>query len=541
MSYRVQHANAALGGITVFDNTLDQTTSLPLIGKTYSNYGGIIDQNFLSLLENFSDVTAPANPVKGQLWFDLTNKRLQVYVGKSSNTDTGWKTVGGGSSMQPENPSTGDLWLDETNAANIVLKAWTGSYWLTIGPSAAQGSVTGEVLRDVNGRSWNVLSFSIGNVRYAILNPNISFIPSPGINGFERIEPGINLVNQSFVAGMSFVGQAKSALALRGSSENDLLYANSFIRANVNVLTTGTLSFRNNLGIYVGSADNAQLSVTNNDFSITNRTANAKTFLKTTASNGVTLPVLELYANLNAQFDNDVNVVGSLTANRFSTHQMTLDGAYPSLDPQSGTLILSAGGLGVAGNINAGGTTHHFYGTFIGNTATFIDTVNSGGHSNGSITLTNSTGVKVGNLAVGLGTGTTDQVGLYNTTGTGGITLGTSGANTLRLDVAGNVFASGSVTAGQLRLSGAGALKIGDGAFHQVLISDGQGNTSWEYVSQIIGGGGAGGSFDYLFPRGDWNGTEFDYATLGPVEAANNHYDMQATPPYRIYLVDLNN
>ena len=68
-----------------------------------------------------------------------------------------------------------------------------------------------------------------------------------------------------------------------------------------------------------------------------------------------------------------------------------------------------------------------------------------------------------------------------------------------------------------------------------LLARNNTGDVQWEVISNLAGTS----TYDYLFPQGDWQGTAFDYYTLGPVESANNHYDMSVTPPYRLYIVDL--
>jgi hypothetical protein len=52
-----------------------------LVGKNYAGYGEFLDENFIHLLENGSNTTAPASPLTGQLWWDKTNNLLKVYNG----------------------------------------------------------------------------------------------------------------------------------------------------------------------------------------------------------------------------------------------------------------------------------------------------------------------------------------------------------------------------------------------------------------------------------------------------------------------------
>ena len=72
---------------TVNDGTVNTSSSVTLVGKNYAGYGEFLDENFIQMLENFSNATAPASPLTGQIWWDKTNTLLKVYNG------TIWKTI----------------------------------------------------------------------------------------------------------------------------------------------------------------------------------------------------------------------------------------------------------------------------------------------------------------------------------------------------------------------------------------------------------------------------------------------------------------
>jgi len=88
MSYFVNKTDGSV--IVVLDGTKDTTsTSLVLFGRLTTNYGDQTNENFVRLLENFSNSTSPPNPISGQLWFDRNTNNLKVY-----NTAGSWVTVG---------------------------------------------------------------------------------------------------------------------------------------------------------------------------------------------------------------------------------------------------------------------------------------------------------------------------------------------------------------------------------------------------------------------------------------------------------------
>ena len=83
MSYTVNKSNssASPNQYTVQDGVVNTQTDLSFIGKGYAGYGEVIAENFLHLMENFANTTAPTKPVQGQLWYDSATSRLKVYSG----------------------------------------------------------------------------------------------------------------------------------------------------------------------------------------------------------------------------------------------------------------------------------------------------------------------------------------------------------------------------------------------------------------------------------------------------------------------------
>ena len=68
--------------VTLADGTIDvPQLDLTLIGKGYAGFGEKLNENLVKLLENFNNTSAPTNKIQGQLWYDQTNKQLNVYTG----------------------------------------------------------------------------------------------------------------------------------------------------------------------------------------------------------------------------------------------------------------------------------------------------------------------------------------------------------------------------------------------------------------------------------------------------------------------------
>lgn len=99
--------------VLLADNAVDNvSTSLALVGKNVSSYGEYWNNNLVKLTANFASATGspPRSPLKGQLWYDTSLKRLKVY-------DNGFKTLNGATiaADQPLDLVNGDLWFDSTN------------------------------------------------------------------------------------------------------------------------------------------------------------------------------------------------------------------------------------------------------------------------------------------------------------------------------------------------------------------------------------------------------------------------------------------
>lgn len=61
------------------DGAVDSSLGINLVGRSFTGYGELIAENFVKLLENFSNDTAPANAIEGQLWFDRQNNQYNYY------------------------------------------------------------------------------------------------------------------------------------------------------------------------------------------------------------------------------------------------------------------------------------------------------------------------------------------------------------------------------------------------------------------------------------------------------------------------------
>jgi hypothetical protein len=80
MPYTINRTNGAK--ITVVnDGTINSTSlDITLIGKNYTGYGEAFNENFVKLLENFSGASRPIKPLTGQLYYNSSSRRLELYT-----------------------------------------------------------------------------------------------------------------------------------------------------------------------------------------------------------------------------------------------------------------------------------------------------------------------------------------------------------------------------------------------------------------------------------------------------------------------------
>jgi hypothetical protein len=245
---------------TIADGTVNTSSSMILVGKNYAGYGEFLDENFIHLLENGSNTTAPSAPLTGQLWWDKSTNLMKVYSG------TAWKTISAATaqSSAPTNNVTGDLWYDTTNQQ---LKVWTGAAFIVVGPafSSSQGT-TGAVPETINDSGASphfITSLYVNDVRVAIVSKDANFTPAAPINTtFPTVFTGITLASSGLGGSAVFAGSATNAQTL------DSLDSTDFMRATANTATTGTVRVQNNTGLFVGTSNVFNVNTTLSDANI---------------------------------------------------------------------------------------------------------------------------------------------------------------------------------------------------------------------------------------------------------------------------------
>ncbi len=347
---------------TVQDATINTTsTALTLIGRDYAGYGAFLNENFVHLLENFANNTAPAQKLTGQIWYDTSANTLKVW-----NTSLNqWKPISS-SLAQDTAPagassSQGDLWFD---TANNQLHAYNDG-WQLIGPPStvgADGTVSGAVVETIQDSSDNnhvVVKLYIQNTIVGIFSSDSAFTPKNSINGFSLIYPGFTLAGTSAIPNAQFTGDASNALKLNGVA------ASQFIRADQNSSTPYSLGVGN---LIVGTALGLNEISANNEVQISSLLNGYNLNLYSNFSGSPTRALGISGATGSVTVDNSLSVAGTLGV----TGAFTANGTTTLVDVTTlqNKIIPNANGtidIGAAGTRFGNVWATNFRGTFTGN------------------------------------------------------------------------------------------------------------------------------------------------------------------------------
>ena len=240
MAYTISLSNGTslLGTTGLPDGSVDSsTTSLALIGKNYPNYGQLQNENFVHLLENFSNADEPSAAIPGQIWWDSANKLLKINTATTTGTLAVWKPLSTilSTELITDIPAdvisvVGDFWWDKTNKQLYVYSGDTTiglTGWVLVGPNTSSGTGTSGVFADtiVDTANFtnNVIKMVVNGQLVAIIwSPDPAqyygeatpeFFPAtpPSGWGSQSIKPGFNLVLGTTYENMYYHGTATSS------------------------------------------------------------------------------------------------------------------------------------------------------------------------------------------------------------------------------------------------------------------------------------------------------------------------------------------
>jgi hypothetical protein len=280
----------------IVDGTIDQTTTdLTLVGKNSTSYGEFFNENFIKLLENFSNSTQPNNPQQGQLWYDTTEGRLKVYDGM------GFKVSGGTivSSTAPSSIGAGDIWIDSYTQRLYFNDGFAN---LLAGPVyTAQQGISGWNVVDVvdtNNINHTTLFLYCGQILLGIFSSTATFTPLEQIPGYGTIknEQGIDTgvsnpikigFNAANVPGFKFNAPSSQSDALV-AEDGSLKDAQSFLQVDPidgYTVSNGTVRIQNSIPLVLGTNANNEFKYETNVFQINSNVPNQNFAIQSLSTN----------------------------------------------------------------------------------------------------------------------------------------------------------------------------------------------------------------------------------------------------------------
>jgi hypothetical protein len=309
MAYLINRTDGSILA-TVADGQLDQfSTDITFIGKNYSGFGEVLNENFVKILENFADTAAPTRPIRGQIWFDASELKLKVYNGQAF-VPVSSATI---ATSRPLTLGVGDLWFDDLNKQ---LYFFDGANTILLGPdfSATQGLSGLRVVNILDTLNQNrvITNLYTNGILLGIFSKD-AFTPKLPIEGFSGdISPGFNA---GTLPGIKFNVTATNADRLGGQ------LASSYVRNDTSNIINGQLILASNLGLIVGDASQAQLLVNNGNVILANiasdKNINVIVRKGVAAETAININSVDRKINLYAGFETnfpvpEVNIGGNL-------------------------------------------------------------------------------------------------------------------------------------------------------------------------------------------------------------------------------------
>ena len=261
MAYTINLTNGTTFA-TITDGTVNTSSSMTLVGKNYAGYGQFLDDNFIHLLENSANSTAPTAPLTGQLWWDTTTPPgplLKVYSG------TAWKSLGvtTASSSQPSPSIIGDLWYDTVNQQlKVCSVAGAPGTFIVVGPaySSAQGTSGAVPITISDGSTgYIVTGLYANNNLVGIISGASDFVPAGNSSGyataFPKIYKGFTVWNSGNNSGnisnpgnitLAVAGSVIETVASTGAYVTGLITASGNV-IGANIFTAGAVSAGGNV------------------------------------------------------------------------------------------------------------------------------------------------------------------------------------------------------------------------------------------------------------------------------------------------------
>jgi hypothetical protein len=183
---------------------------LGLPGRNYAGYGQSLDTNFVHAMENFADSTPPANPLRGQLWYNTNANTLCVCPADGTVTASSWITLaqsgGSGTTTFGSVTVTGNLQANNIQALNNSNADTITTRLLTVTANAS--------ILTANVTTGNIITLNTANITTGAAGTTGSMVGTWTLTG------GAGGTSNAFIVTGGVIN------AVNGIKTNNYYYAN---------------------------------------------------------------------------------------------------------------------------------------------------------------------------------------------------------------------------------------------------------------------------------------------------------------------------
>ena len=230
-SYTIKKSNSNILVELAEGQTDNVSSSLTLVGKNVYNFGQSQNTNLVHLLENFAFTQSPVSPTTGQLWFNTTNKSLNVFKGSEWSFIPDMAIIP--APISTDTTGTGSLMFNSTTGQLFVKN---GASYTLIGPTATPGYGKTQIVSNLiygtevpTSLPHAVLECIVGDQVIAIISSsNFNINSTNPVPNFTSVYTGITM-NSMF---NTIFGTATKSNQLLNDAGN--MYLSASTASNVN-------------------------------------------------------------------------------------------------------------------------------------------------------------------------------------------------------------------------------------------------------------------------------------------------------------------
>ena len=229
MSYIINNTRGQVLAVVADGTVNTSATDLYLVGRALTDYGTYENENYVYLLENFANSTAPTQPILGQLWYNSATDVISTY----SSTNT-WIPLATEAYVQAQkiSPAFTGIPTAPTAVIGTATTQLATTAFVTNSP-AFTGTPTAPTA------SASTSNNQIATTAFATQSPQLSGIPTAPTAPAGTAT--IQLATTEFVTvAPQFTGNATAETAITGTDTTQIATTEFVQNLRANIVLTGT-------------------------------------------------------------------------------------------------------------------------------------------------------------------------------------------------------------------------------------------------------------------------------------------------------------